>query len=371
MVTFENAYQGKRVLITGHTGFKGSWLTVWLLQLGACVAGYALAPPTEPSLFDSCRLGERIENIEADVRDRERLRAVVAGWRPDFIFHLAAQPLVRDSYTMPVETYEVNVMGTINLLEAIRMERQSCSVVIVSTDKCYQNREWAYGYREIDPLGGHDPYSASKAAMEIAVASYRMSFFTATQAESRRVGVATVRAGNVIGGGDWSTDRIVPDAMRALLKGESVVVRNPDSVRPWQHVLEPLAGYLWLGTRLAVDESEAASAWNFGPLDSDTYRVSDLAQAVVVAWGAGEWRAREKQDSRHEAGRLKLCIDKAETFLGWQPVWDFDDSVSRTVQWYRHAEEQHTVPEAAYSACVDDIERYELAARAKGVRWTL
>jgi len=366
---FGNAYQGKRVLITGHTGFKGSWLTVWLLRLGAQVAGYALAPPTDPSLFDSCRLEERIEHNEADVRDRERLRTAVAAWRPEFIFHLAAQPLVRDSYTMPVETYEVNVMGTINLLEAIRLERHSCSVVIVSTDKCYQNREWEYGYREIDPLGGHDPYSASKAAMEIAVASYRMSFFTAEQAESRRVGVATVRAGNVIGGGDWSSDRIVPDAIRALLKGESVVVRNPDSVRPWQHVLEPLAGYLWLGTRLAAEEGEVAGAWNFGPLESDTYRVADLAQAVVAAWGSGAWRTQEMDDSRHEAGRLKLCIDKAQTFLGWQPVWDFGASVSRTVHWYQNTEEQQTVPEAAYNACVEDIERYESAARTKGVRW--
>lgn len=364
---FGGAYDGKRVLITGHTGFKGSWLTTWLLRLGARVAGYSLAPPTNPSLFRACGLIDRIDHTEADVRDGERLRETVSRWKPDFIFHLAAQPLVRDSYVMPVDTYDINVMGTVNLLDAVRRESHACSVVVVTSDKCYENREWEYGYREIDRLGGHDPYSASKAAMEIVVASYRSSYFT----RDTGVRLATARAGNVIGGGNWSADRIVPDAIRALQAGTTLIVRNPDAVRPWQHVLEPLGGYLWLGARLSAPDGESlATAWNFGPADSETRRVAELADAIVTAWGSGQWQPQVGADDLHEAGILRLSIDKAQASLGWRPVWDFITSVTKTVKWYRTVRMDDTDGGGAHTACLEDIRAYEREARGKEAVWT-
>lgn len=366
VVMFGGAYDGKTVLITGHTGFKGSWLTMWLLRLGAHVAGYALEPPTSPSLFRSCGLSSLIDHTEADVRDGERLRATVAGGKPDYIFHLAAQPLVRDSYLMPVETYEINVMGTINLLDAVRREGHACSIVVVSSDKCYENREWEYGYRELDRLGGHDPYSASKAAMEVAVASYRSSYFN-----SGKVRVATARAGNVIGGGDWSSDRIVPDAIRSLQEGTPLAVRHSAAVRPWQHVLEPLGGYLLLGAALMSPSGEALTeAWNFGPTESDTRCVAELADAVIAAWGEGRWQRQDDVDSAHEARILRLCIDKARASLDWRPVWDFDTAVSRSVNWYRTTRQDDANSEIAYQACLNDIRAYEDAAREMALAWT-
>lgn len=365
---FGGAYDGKKVLITGHTGFKGSWLTTWLLRLGARVAGYALAPPTDPSLFRACRLIDRIDHAEGDVRDGEHLRATVSRWEPDFIFHLAAQPLVRDSYVKPVETFDTNIMGTINLLDAVRCEHRACSVVVVSSDKCYENLEWAYGYRENDRLGGHDPYSASKAAMELAVASYRSSYF----ASHPGVRVATARAGNVMGGGDWSTDRIVPDAIRAFQAGTTLTVRNPDAVRPWQHVIEPLGGYLWLGARLSASGGEAlADAWNFGPAESESRRVAELADALVMAWGDGRWQRQNSANGPHEAGNLRLCIDKARASLGWRPVWDFATSLNRTVNWYKTVRTDEAEAGSAYDACLADIRAYEGEAREKGAVWTL
>lgn len=368
---FAGAFAGKTAFITGHTGFKGAWLALWLERLGARVVGYSLPPPTTPSLFQACGLAGRLEHIEADVRDRERLRQAITRSRPDFIFHLAAHTLVRESYANPLATYEVNLMGTLSLLEAVRGLSHPCAVVIISTDKCYENREWPYGYRETDALGGHDPYSASKAAMEIAVASYRRAYFPPSPSDAHGVGLATARAGNVIGGGDWAKDRLVPDAMRALSQGEPLILRNPAAVRPWQHVLEPLSGYLWLAARLAAAGAAFASGWNFGPPVTDTYTVAELADALVKAWGAGDWQASEIANAPHEAGRLLLAIDKARSQLGWQPVWDFHSAVERAVAWYRAFYAEPADDRMACDLCLADLDNYERAAAAKGLRWTV
>ncbi|MDP9349679.1 MAG: CDP-glucose 4,6-dehydratase [Gemmatimonadota bacterium] len=371
VTVFSGAYAGRTVLVTGHTGFKGAWLSIWLQRLGARVVGYALQPPTTPSVFGSAGLTERMEHVEGDVRDTEALAVLVRRHRPDFVFHLAAQPLVRESYVAPAETFEVNMMGTIAVLEAVRRAGHRCTVVMVSTDKCYENREWEHGYRENDPLGGHDPYSASKAAMEIVVSSYRNSFFPASAEGEHGVRVASARAGNVIGGGDWSKDRILPDAIRALAEGRPIPVRNPLSIRPWQHVLEPLSGYLWLGARVAAEGGEAlAEGWNFGPLPSETPTVGDLADAVVEAWGGGSWTSAASAGAPHEAGLLRLSIDKANLRLGWKPVWDFSTTVATTVSWYRRFLAAPEDREGVFRACLDDIAAYEAAAREKGLAWT-
>ena len=332
---FGRAFAGRRALVTGHTGFKGSWLSEWLLGLGAEVAGYALSPPTEPALFEQLGLSGRIHHTVADVRDSENVAEAVRRSQPDFVFHLAAQPLVRLSYEQPVETFATNVIGTINVLEAVRRLDSPCVVIVVTTDKCYLNREWLYGYREDDALGGRDPYSASKAAAEIATAAWRSSFF-----ERSPVRIATVRAGNVIGGGDWALDRIVPDCMRALQSGQRISVRNRLATRPWQHVLEPLGGYLWLAasiagtTPLQSDEDRLDSAFNFGP-DSDGNRdVGSLVECVLRHW-PGEWVDASDGNAPHEARFLHLSTDKAARLLGWRPVWSFDRTIAETVGWYR------------------------------------
>jgi len=344
-------YRSRRVLVTGHTGFKGAWLAEWLLQLGAEVTGIALAPPTTPALFDQLRLAGRLTDIRADIRDREAVRAALRDAAPDIVFHLAAQPLVRLSYAEPVETFATNVLGTVHLLDAIRLERGAAgarplAVVVVTSDKCYENREWLYGYRETDPLGGHDPYSASKGCAEIVAAAYRRSFFTPRVAP---VALATARAGNVIGGGDWAADRIVPDCVRALAAGEPVRVRNPAATRPWQHVLEPLAGYLSLGARLfenavlpAAERAEPRrqcfeDAFNFGPATPSNRAVGDLVAEFLRHWPGGRSEVASAAAAPHEAGRLCLSADKAFHLLGWQPVWGFDETVAKTAWWYRAA----------------------------------
>lgn len=367
---FNGAYSGRRVLLTGHTGFKGGWLLTWLNRLGATVTGYSLKPPTNPSLFERAGLAEVCEHVEADIRDRERMNRVVADTKADVIFHLAAAPLVRESYSDPFGTFEINVMGTLALLDAVRKAGRPCAVVLVSTDKCYENREWEFGYRETDPMGGHDPYSASKGAMEVAVASYRRSFFSNDKSADQRIGVATARAGNVIGGGDWSPERIVPDAIRAMESGRPLVVRNPRAVRPWQHVLEPLSGYLWLGARLAEERGgQWASGWNFGPSPLEQYNVGALADAVVKCWGAKPWVDGTDPNAPHEAGMLKLAIDKAAQHLGWRPVWDFATTVTRTVEEYRALGSARTAS-AARAVLQSDIERYESDAGAAAISWT-
>ena len=338
-VSFD-CYCGKSVFVTGHTGFKGSWLCEWLLSLGAEVHGFALEPPTKPALFDQLGLAKRIaSHTIGDIRDRVALAKAVAAAAPDFVYHLAAQPLVRLSYREPVETFDANVMGTVNLLEAVRQHartlderRKTCSVVCITTDKVYENNESGRAYKETDPFGGYDPYSASKGACEIAIASYRRSFFNDP---ANPVWVASARAGNVIGGGDWAMDRIVPDCMRALDRGETIPVRNKVSTRPWQHVLEPLGGYLTLGAALATRTrfADYASGFNFGPDPSANRTVKDLV-TEILKHREGKWEDRSDPKAVHEAGLLNLDIAKAREVLGWTPRWNFEMTIAKTVEWY-------------------------------------
>ena len=359
---FADAYRDQTVFVTGHTGFKGSWLCLCLERLGARVVGYSLAPPTQPSLFDQAGVATGIEHHIGDVRDAAALSAALAAAQPDFVFHLAAQPLVIESYGAPAETFATNVTGSINLMEAVRHSGMRGAVVMVTTDKVYLNREWEHAYREDDPLGGHDPYSASKAAMEIAVASWRASFFDPAKVDQHGVRIATARAGNVIGGGDWSTNRLLPDLMRALATNGEPTLRNAGSLRPWQHVLEPLAGYLWLGAQLAGPDGERfAEGWNFGPQPTDVRSVGDLADAVLAAWGAPGWTDATQAGALHEAGLLRLAIDKSVGRLGWRPVWDFAETAARTAGWYKAVTAR---PETARATTLADLDAYLAAAAA-------
>jgi CDP-glucose 4,6-dehydratase len=336
---FADAFRGRSVFLTGHTGFKGSWLAVWLHRLGARVTGYALPPPTEPSNFVVSGVRDLLAaHHEADLRDAARVAQALQATDPDIVFHLAAQALVSDSYDRPRETFETNILGTVNVLEAIRARGKPCVVVVVTSDKCYENREHVWGYRECDPMGGHDPYSASKGAAEIVTAAYRHSFFSPLRLGEHGVKLATARAGNVIGGGDWAKDRILCDAVRALAAGRPVPVRNPHAVRPWQHVLEPLSGYLTLAARLlASDDPVWCEAWNFGPLPGDDIPVRQLVDLFVSAWGGGSWEDKSDHRQPHEAGLLRLSIDKAIGRLGWRPRWNVAEAVRRTATWYRLA----------------------------------
>ncbi len=364
---FGQAYQGKTVLVTGHTGFKGSWLCLWLEQLGANVVGYALDPPTTPALFDQAGVASGIADRRCDVRDAAALARVVAEVRPDFVFHLAAQPLVLDSYAAPAETFATNVTGTINLLEALRAAGRPVAVVMVTTDKVYRNLETGHAFAEDDPLGGHDPYSASKAAMEIAIASWRNSYFAPARLAEHGIAMAAARAGNVIGGGDWAANRLVPDLARALAGNAPVRLRHPGALRPWQHVLEPLAGYLRLGALLAgADAGNYTEAWNLGPHPEDIRPVGALAEAVLDAWGRSGWEAAGADDAPHEAGLLRLSIDKALARLGWAPTWDFAETVTRTAAWYRTVLAD---PGAARAACLADLDSYAATGRARGMAW--
>jgi CDP-glucose 4,6-dehydratase len=329
MEALVNSWRGRRVLVTGHTGFKGSWLSLWLHALGAEVTGFALAPPSSPSLFAAARIAELIDHHEGDVRDLTAMRAVVEASRPEVIFHLAAQPLVRLSYREPVETYATNVMGTVHLLEAARRAPGVKAIVCVTSDKCYDNREWVWPYRESDPMGGHDPYSSSKGCAELVAAAYRSSFFAEGPA------LATVRAGNVIGGGDWAEDRLVPDLVRAFEAGVAPLIRSPDSVRPWQHVLEALGGYLQIAERLLAGERQFADAWNFGPADDDTRPVSWIVERMRSAWGEAP-RSKADQSARvHEAGLLRLDCSKARAALGWQPALNLEAALDWIVAWHK------------------------------------
>ena len=367
---FGGVYAGRTVLVTGHTGFKGAWLSLWLTRLGARVVGYSLAPPTTPSLYDLAEVGERIVHVHGDVRDADAMRAALDAHRPEIVFHLAASALVRSSYDSPLETFATNVMGTLTLLDAIRRSGSACAVVAVSTDKCYENREWEYAYRESDALGGHDPYSASKGAMEIGLAAMRRSYFDAPGATAR-VRIASARAGNVIGGGDWSVDRLVPDLVRAIGRGDVLRIRSPGAVRPWQHVLEPLSGYLTLGARLFEDDDPSlASAWNFGPSAHSHARVDELLAIAVRAWGEGRWEVAGADSARHEASLLRLACDKAYAHLAWRPVWELSISVERTVSWYRQYLARPDDGRALRAACESDLERYERDASRLGLAWT-
>ncbi|MFM0528089.1 CDP-glucose 4,6-dehydratase [Paraburkholderia strydomiana] len=335
MVMTESFWRGKRVFLTGHTGFKGGWLTLWLQSMGAHVTGYALAPDSEPNLYTRARVAEGIDSIFGDIRDAGRLARAVKESCAEIVIHMAAQPLVRQSYETPVETYEVNVMGTISLLEAIRQSEQVRAVVIVTTDKCYENREWEWGYRENEAMGGYDPYSSSKACAELVTAAYRNSFFNPSAFDRHGVAIASARAGNVIGGGDWAADRLVPDIIRAIRQGEPVNIRSPHAIRPWQHVLEPLAGYLVLAERLFNEGTKFDGAWNFGPFDSDAQPVEYIVEQLVRNWGDGARWTLDTDLHPHEATYLKLDCSKARARLGWQPRWSLSVALENIVSWYK------------------------------------
>lgn len=369
-MSFSEIYRGKRVLLTGHTGFKGSWLAEWLISLGAEVTGLSLEPPTQPSLFDQLGLAQRLHHRVGDIRDLAVVKAAVAAARPEFVFHLAAQPLVRLSYDQPVETYATNVLGTVHVLEAVRLAARPCTVIAITTDKSYENKEWVHSYREEDPMGGHDPYSSSKGMAELAIAAYRRSYFSAATSAVR---LASARAGNVIGGGDWALDRIVPDCIRALQRGETISVRNKIATRPWQHVLEPLSGYLQLGAGLHQAAANGkiltldshASGFNFGPPLSSNRTVAELVQEILKIW-PGKWEDRSDPTALHEAKLLNLATDKAFHFLKWKPVWNFETTISHTIEWYRTCvANSSSAPELTSR----QISTYTSDARAQGLAW--
>ena len=328
---FLSAFVGKKVFITGHTGFKGSWLTFLLKEIGAEVLGFALPPAQSDSHFEALGLTQLIQHVEGDVRDAEKLANVMAQFQPEFVFHLAAQSLVRRSYIDPVSTFETNLMGSVNLLEAVRNCASVKSLVYITSDKCYENLEWVWGYRENDRLGGHDPYSASKAAAEIAFSTYARSFFS----HRPELGAATTRAGNVIGGGDWAEDRIVPDCIRAIRDHRVIELRNPSATRPWQHVLDPLSGYLLLAARLREYPAKYAGAWNFGPSSSEVLTVQKVAQTIIEIFGSGTLSVALGDGMQHEARLLQLNCDKAHQLLGWYPRWNAEQTLAMTADWYK------------------------------------
>lgn len=359
---FNNIYKGKKVLITGHTGFKGSWLSLWLIKLGADVIGYALEPPTKPSHFELLNLN--MISIIGDIRDRDKLNSIIKTYKPDIVFHLSAQPLVRYSYINPLETFEINVMGTINLFEACRNTESVKAIVNVTSDKCYENKEWIWGYRENDPLGGYDPYSASKACAELVTISYRNSFFNPEDyGKKHNILLASVRSGNVIGGGDWGRDRLIPDIVRAITKNKKLYIRNPKATRPWQHVLEPLSGYLMLGQKLLEGRKEFADAWNFGPSDEGHINVETVVKSVKKRWNKFEYGIDSMSDNLHEAGLLKLDCSKAYTLLHWKPVWSFEKALDLTVRWYRGYYEEGKI----YTE--EDLEEYINDAKRLNLEW--
>jgi CDP-glucose 4,6-dehydratase len=329
-------WRGKRVFVTGHTGFKGSWLSIWLEAAGADMTGYALEPPTQPNHFDLADAGRGIKTIIADVRDYERLRAAIAEQRPEIVLHLAAQSVVKASYEDPRETYDVNVMGTVNVLEAVRRTGGVRAIVNVTTDKVYENREWVWGYREPDALGGHDPYSNSKACSELVTSSFRDSFFPPDKFREHGVALASARAGNVIGGGDWTKNQLVPDAIQAFSRGAPVELRNPSATRPWQFVLEPLMGYLMLAQRLYSDGPRFAGGWNFGPADEDAKPVQWIVERLAEHWGPAARWSRDAAHHPHEAGFLKLDSSKAHFELGWRPRLRVDAALGWVAEWYKH-----------------------------------
>ena len=354
MVINSKFWKGKKVFLTGHTGFKGSWLTIWLNEMGADVTGYSVDIPTNPSLFEEAGLEDKIHHIREDVRDYEFLLSSVQEANPDVLIHMAAQPLVRLSYEIPRETYETNIMGTVNVLEAVRQIPFIKSTVIVTTDKCYENREWVYGYRETDPMGGYDPYSNSKGAAELVVSAYNNSFFKGTDQI-----ICSARAGNVIGGGDWAKDRLVPDVIQSIKDGEKVKIRNPKAIRPWQHVLEPLSGYLLLAEKAYLDE-EVRGGWNFGPPDEDAQNVQWVTEKVGEVWGEKDVWMKDGDEHPHEANYLKLDISKARINLKWTPKWSAGKAVEKTTKWYKDFYSLKVkTKKSIYIRTVNDINQYQ------------
>jgi CDP-glucose 4,6-dehydratase len=351
-------WRGKRVFLTGHTGFKGSWLSLWLQRLGAQATGFALAPHACTNLYELSGLASGMQSVIGDIRDVQALSSAVAKADPEIVIHMAAQALVRESYTAPIETYATNVMGTAHLLEAVRKSPNVKAVVIVTTDKCYENREWDWGYREIDPLGGYDPYSNSKACAELVTAAYRSSFFNPAAYGQHGVAIASARAGNVIGGGDWSTDRLIPDILAAMRRGEAASIRNPSAIRPWQHVLEPLSGYLTLAERLAGEDGiRFAEGWNFGPRHADAKPVEWIVRQMIERWGGNASWAHDDARQPHEARYLKLDCSKANDRLGWAPRWDLSTALSAIVEWHR----AHDAGRDMRAQTLAQIERFEAA----------
>jgi CDP-glucose 4,6-dehydratase len=328
-------WRGRKVFLTGHTGFKGSWLSLWLHSLGADVTGYALGPPTNPNLFEQAKLADLVRSICADIRDFQRLKTEMTACRPDVIIHMAAQSVVRRGYEDPIETYSSNVMGTVHVLEAVRQLNRACVVVNVTSDKCYSNREWVWGYRENEPMGGRDPYSNSKGCAELVTTAYQESFFPPATMDRHGVALASARAGNAIGGGDWTSDQLIPDLMRAFLAGKPCLIRSPSAIRPWQFVLEPLHGYLMLAERLMEDASRFAGAWNFGPAEADAKPVSWIADELAQSWGNGACWKRDAGAHPHEAHFLKLDASKARSCLNWRPLLPLQQALHWIVEWYR------------------------------------
>ncbi len=353
MKNFNNIYRGKKVLVNGHTGFKGSWLSIWLRELGAEVIGYSLDPYTEKDNFNLSKLSEKILDIRGDIRDRKYLREVFEKYQPEIVFHLAAQPLVRLSYDIPVETYETNVMGTINILEEIRNSKSVKVGILITTDKCYENKEQIWGYRENEAFGGYDPYSSSKGACEIAIHSWIKSFFNPKDYDKHGKSIASVRAGNVIGGGDWAKDRIVPDCIRALEENKDIEIRSPKSIRPWEHVLEPLSGYLLLGQKMLEEPTKYCEGWNFGPTLDAIVNVWEVASNIVKFYGKGKLKDISNPNDLHEAKLLLLDITKARFELGWKPTLTIEQSIELTVDWYKRY-----MSEDVYELCRKQIERF-------------
>lgn len=351
-----NPWQGRRVFLTGHTGFKGSWLSLWLASRGARVRGYALEPETSPDLFSAASVAAVVEDVRGDVRDYPQLEAALTEFAPEVVFHLAAQPLVRRSYADPLGTYSTNVMGTAHVMEAVRKTSSVRAVVSVTTDKCYQNQEWIWPYRETDALGGHDPYSSSKACAEIVSAAYRSSYFPPDRLREHHVAVATARAGNVIGGGDWSEDRLIPDLIRGFQASDPVLIRRPMAIRPWQHVLEPLHGYMMLAERLLAGQAKFATAFNFGPSDEDTWPVERIATKLAAMWGEGaSWVRGDSGPNVHEAHYLRLDTSKARVDLGWKPRLNIETALEWTLNWYRSWQQGADMLQATRA----QIDRYE------------
>lgn len=348
-------WRGKKVLVTGHTGFKGGWLSLWLQSVGADVVGYALQPPTQPSLFEIANVADGMTAITGDVRDLDRFQSVFAEHRPEIVFHLAAQPLVRYSYENPVETYTTNVIGTVHMLESVRCLSGVRVVVSITSDKCYENKEWVWGYRENERLGGHDPYSSSKACAETVIAAYRDSYFPPEAYERHGVALASTRAGNVIGGGDWAKDRLIPDIMRAIMQGMPVVIRSPNAIRPWQHVLEPLNGYLCLAEKLWTRGPELAQAWNFGPSSEEAKTVSWIVEYLTKTWGEGARWDLDSAEHPHEDTYLKLDCSKARTRLGWAPKLHLSTALDWIVEWYRGYQQEQSMR----LLTMDQIARFE------------
>ncbi len=359
---FSNIYRGKKVLVTGHTGFKGSWLTLWLLQMGAKVTGYSLPPPTTPSHYQL--LGSDMESVIGDVRDMSKLKMIFKKQKPEIVFHLAAQAIVRHSYHEPVETFTSNVIGTVNVFEASRTSGTVRAVINVTSDKCYKNHEWLWGYRENDSLGGYDPYSASKGCCEIITDCWRNSFFNQKDyGNTHQTLLASARAGNVIGGGDWASDRLVPDIMRATHQNEKVKIRNPNAIRPWQHVLEPLSGYLLLGQKLLEMRKEFAEAWNFGPQESEHISVGEIAKQIKEIWPKTNYEINQPTDQPHETEILRLDCSKARARLAWLPVWKGVQAIETAVTWYR------TFYESGEILSLDNLKRYISDAKSKNIVW--